>query len=264
MKTVNQVMNQTIQNITLGNEICEGCGEEVEIRKTIIEFTPGHKRESTGKIGCKCEDIKLARETEEAAERIKKKKLIEVFDDYSLVPPALLDATMNEYQPANESQEKAKKAAAAYVLDFDPKRPQNLFFFGPFGVGKSHLCRCISRGVMQRGFSSIFISVPKLLRKLRSTYNKDSELTEDQVITALETVDLLILDDIGAESDSKHAKEKLFDVVDSRQGKATLYTSNLYPEKLLEKDERNFSRVLNGDTDPIEILGENHRLKKFI
>lgn len=257
-------MNKNIQNITLGKEICDGCGVEVEIRKTIIELIPGKKRESTGKIGCKCEDLKLAEETRQAAERLKKKKLLDVFDTYSLVPPELRDVTMNDYQPKNKSQEEAKQMAVDYVKNYDLKQSKNLMVFGPFGTGKSHLCRCISRGVMQKGYSSIFISVPKLLRKLKSTYNKDSEVTEDAMISALETVDLLILDDIGAETDSKWTKERLFDIVDSRQGKDTLYTSNFDPEMLLNKlGERNFSRVINADTEPIEVLGDNHRLRNF-
>lgn len=261
---MNQVMPGNIQNITLGKEICDGCGEEVELRKTTVEIVPGRIREATGKVGCICEDLKLAKETVEAAERIQKKKLLEVFDTYSLVPPELRDVTMNDFQPKNKSQTDAKQTAVDYVKNYDPKKPKNLLVYGPFGTGKSHLCRCISRGVVQKGFSSIFISVPKLLRKLKSTYSKDSDMSEDKLITALETVDLLILDDIGAESDSKWVQEKLFDIVDSRQGKDTLYTSNFNPDKLLEKlGERNFSRVLNADTDPLEVLGDNHRLRKF-
>ncbi|MCU6603786.1 ATP-binding protein [Peribacillus frigoritolerans] len=266
MKTLNQAMGtQTIQNITLGKETCDGCGEEVEIRKTIVEIIPGRTREATGRIGCKCEEKQLAAETLAAAERIKKQKLISVFETHSLVPPELQKVTMKDYQPQNEKQAVAKKKAIEFVHGFDVKQPHNLLLYGPYGTGKSHLAYCMSKGIMVGGHSSIFISVPKLFRKLKSTYSNDSEITEDILITALETVDLLILDDIGAESESKWTREKVFDIVDSRQGKHTIYTSNYSPKSLIAKlGERNFSRVLNKDTEPFEIDGDNHRLSKFI
>lgn len=264
MKSIKEVMEGTIQSTTLRKEKCDGCEREIEIVEMPVIGGPNKGQIQQFKKGCKCEDKRLADETWEVRERLKKKKMLEVFDNYSLVPPELRSVTMNMYQPVNDSQKDAKKRAAGYVEAFDIKRPENLLFYGLYGVGKSHLARCISRGVMLKGHSSIFISVPKLLRKLRSTYNKESEVTEDQLITALEEVDLLILDDIGAENESNHAKEKLFDIVDSRQGRSTIYTSNMTPKQLLERDERNFSRVLNNDTDVFEILGENHRLRKFI
>lgn len=236
----------------------------MEIIEAPIIGGPDKGKMHTFRKGCKCEDNKLAVETLEAKERIKKRKILEVFDRFSLVPPALRDATIKMYSPKNESQEAAKQAAIQFVQDFDPDVPKNMLMFGPYGVGKSHLARCMSRGAITKGYSSIFIPVPKLLRKLRGTYDDNSEFTEDQLVTALETVDLLIMDDIGAESDSKYAKDRVFDIVDSRQGKSTIYTSNLTPEQLLDRDERNFSRVLNADTDPLEILGDNHRLRNFI
>jgi len=264
MRTIGQVIQSEIfQSTSLGKEMCEGCGQEIEIVEVPLIGGPNKGKLIQMKKGCICEDIKLAKETVEVAERLKSKKLLEVFDTFSLVPPELRDATMKDYQPKNNAQANAKQGAADYVRGFDPKQPQNLIFYGPYGTGKSHLSRCISRGVMQMGYSSIFISVPKLLRKLKSTYNKDSEVTEDKLISALETVDLLVLDDIGAESETKWVSEKLFDIVDSRQGKSTIYTTNLYPEQLLERDERNFSRVLNYDTTPFELEGENYRLRKF-
>ncbi|MFP5116107.1 ATP-binding protein [Bacillaceae bacterium C204] len=264
MRTIGQVIQSEIfQSTSLGKETCEGCGQEVEIVEVPIIGGPNKGKLIQMKKGCICEDIQLAKETLEVHERLKSKKLLEVFDTYSLVPPELREATMNDYQPKNKAQAAAKQGAVDYVRHFDPKKPANLIFYGPYGTGKSHLARCVSRGVMQMGYSTIFISVPKLLRKLKSTYNKDSEVTEDKLISALETVDLLVLDDIGAESETKWVSEKLFDIVDSRQGKSTLYTTNLYPEQLLERDERNFSRVLNNDTSPFELEGENYRLRKF-
>lgn len=264
MRSISQVMNQTIQNITLGEEVCEGCGETVQIRKTVVDLGGGRKREAEGRVGCRCEDLELAKKTLANDLKARKNRLLKVFDTHSLVPPELLDVTLNDYVPKNQSQEAAKQEAIDYVKRFDPKQPQNLLFFGPCGIGKSHVSRCISRGVMQKGYSSIFISVPKLLRKLRGTFNGKSDFSEDDLISALESVDLLILDDIGAEAHTAYAQDVVFSIVDSRQGMSTIYTSNITPEEFLEmKGERNGSRVINHHTKLMEIVGENERFKKF-
>lgn len=264
MRSISQVMSQTIQNISLGEEVCEGCGQTVKIQKTIVDLGGGRKREAEGRVGCYCEDAELAKRVLENDRKARRNKLLKVFDTHSLVPPELMDVTMNDYVPKNRSQEDAKEVAFEFVKSFDPKNPKNVLFFGPCGVGKSHLSRCMSRGVMNKGYSSIFISVPKLLRKLRGTFNKNSDFSEDDLISALETVDLLILDDIGAEAPTTYAQDVFFSIVDSRQGMSTVYTSNITPEEFLElKGERNGSRVLNHHTKIIEIIGENERFKNF-
>lgn len=264
MRSISQVMSQTIQNITLGEEVCEGCGQTVKIQKTIVDLGGGRKREAEGRVGCRCEDAALAFRSLARTCLARRNKLLKVFDTHSLVPPELIDVTMKDYLPKNDSQEAAKSEAAEYVKTFDPKQPQNLLFYGPCGVGKSHISRCISRGVMQKGYSSIFISVPKLLRKLRGTFNSKSEFSEDDLVSALETVDLLILDDIGAEAHTTYAQDVIFSIVDSRQGMSTVYTSNITPGEFLElKGERNGSRVINHHTKLMEIVGENERFKNF-
>lgn len=214
--------------------------------------------------GCRCEDIELAKEAVKNHERLKVKKMRDVFDRHSLINKQLQKATFENYEPSNESQTKAKRIAARYVEVFDLKEPRNLLFSGGYGIGKSHLSKAITDGVIEEGHSAVFISVPKLLTKLRTTYNKDSEFSEGDLIEALNGTRLLVLDDLGAEKSSEWAFEKLFEIIDSRQGMHTIYTSNFSPEDLIDKlGERNFSRVVNRDTTIVEIKGDNHRLDNF-
>ena len=241
--------------------VCKGCGQKIKIFEMQIIGGP-HKGERVHlKYGCKCEDIRIAKESWEIHQRAKLQTVKDYFERYSLINPRLMQATLEGYQPKNDSQAEAKKMVEKYIQIFSRENPKNILFYGGFGVGKSHLAKVITDGVMKKGYTTVFISVPKLLRKIRSTYNRDSQISEDDVFNVLESIDLLVLDDIGAEKRSDWTDERLFDVIDSRQGKSTIYTTNYTPDELLELfGERNFSRIVNEDTVLIEIQGENHRL----
>jgi DNA replication protein DnaC len=115
---------------------------------------------------------------------------------------------------------------------------------------------------MKKDYSGIFVSVPKLLQAFRNTYNNDSEISEGQLLQALETVDCLVLDDIGAENKTDWATDKLFNIIDSRQGKSTIFTSNL-DMKALENPKtgvgpRNFSRIMM-NANVQKVFGPDHR-----
>src|SRR5690606_31680904 len=138
------------------------------------------------------------------------------------------------------------------VGTFDKDNPRNLVFTGSYGLGKSHLAASICRELNDMGYTSIFISVPKLLTKIRDTYNRDSNINESQLLDALSNVDCLALDDMGAEKTKRGeqqgeswASEKLFEIIDSRSGKHTVYTTNLTSAELTKKiGPRNISRMM--------------------
>lgn len=249
----------------LKEEICTGCQMKIELYDIQQVIGPNKGEWIRWKKGCKCEDIALANEAIRLKEQAKIKKLQSKFDAHSLISNDLKNANFDNYEPENRGQEYAKRTSQKYVEIFNIDEPRNLLFHGSFGLGKSHLAKSIADGLLERGFSTLFISVPKLLRKFRATYSKDSDISEDEVTEMLESVNCLILDDLGAEKKSDWTAERLFDVIDSRQGKHTIYTTNYEPEDLIHKlGERNFSRVINRDTTVIEIDGENHRLKDFM
>lgn len=253
---------------------CNGCQKKIEIYDMELNAGPNKGDWIEWKKGCICEDLAIAREAIANRERHEFERAKKFFDEHSLINNALKKANFDNFEPKNDSQDYAKRTSERYVEIFDLDNPKNLSFHGTFGIGKSHLAKSIADGVMnkkykdrhgiERSYTAIFISVPKLLRKIKSTYDRDSEVNEDDVIQVLENVHCLVLDDIGAENSTPWVQDILFDVIDSRQGKHTIYTTNFSPEDLIVKlGERNFSRVINQDTTVIELDGENHRLVNF-
>lgn len=260
----------------LREETCGGCDRKVEIYD--LEIIGGSRKGETieWKKGCVCDEIELANKSIKSRRKLVRDKMEDFFSENSLINKDLQKATFENYLPENKSQSFAKRTAQRYVEVFDLDKPRNLSFHGTFGIGKSHLAKAICDGVMAKetkenegkqgkhGYNVIFISVPKLLRKIKSTFDKDSDINEDEMLRYLEETDLLVLDDLGAENATHWSYQVIFDIVDSRQGKNTIYTTNYMPDDLIEKlGERNFSRVVNQDTNVIEIDGDNHRLKRF-
>lgn len=219
------------------------------------------------------EDKQLAKETEDAHELLKTKKQIDRFKKYSLIPAKLENANFENYFPQQGYEKEQGEALATckeYADTFNPDEPKNLVIYGPWGTGKSHLAKSITDIVMAKDYTSLFITLPKLITKLRATWNRNSDLTEFDVLQIIETVKVLVLDDVGAEltddmdpREKARVKAKLFEIFDSRAGRATVITMNLTPKQFLETyGERDASRLLQ-DADLLKIPGNNYRMRKF-
>lgn len=222
----------------LGKEQCD-CGEVVELVETIVPIGPKKGEKLTYKRGCKCEEKRIANEVRTRHEALKLDRLNRLFSEESLINASLQSAEFTNYTPRTELQDSAWRELAHFARDFEQNNPTTYILTGPFGVGKSHLAYATCEYVLAKGkeriaeggdgYTVLFLSVPKLLTKIQSTYNKESDVSEDDMLNYIATVDLLVLDDIGAEykSASKWTQSKLFEIVDSRVGRSTIYTTNL-------------------------------------
>lgn len=240
--------------------ICEGCGEEVKQTKLQIPKGPRAGEEVIANYGCKCEDIKLANQAKERRRQLRKAKMMQVFDYYSLINDNLQTATIENYDPTNEALQQAKQQVINYIAEYDGKK--NLLLTGSYGTGKSHISVAVTKKLMEQGKECLFLSFPKLLTKIKETFSGNG-ITEDELLQMIKRVDLLVLDDIGAEHHTEWANTKLFEVLDDRSGKSTIYTTNLGSKELRAQiNERNFSRVME-NTDVIKMDGRDYRRKEF-
>ena len=211
------------------------------------------------------EDKKLAEETAKAHNEMIMKK----FTGDSLMNERLAKCSFDNYMPVSPELDRAKQVVKRYAENFSKDNPVNLLLRGKYGTGKSHLAVSAVKVLVRQGKSCLFISVPKLFTKLKSTYNNDSKETEAELLSHLEKMDLLVLDDVGAEKSTEENKEyswaktKMFEIVDSRIGKHTIFTTNFEdPELLAMYGERNFSRMMES-THVVKMNGENYRLRDF-
>lgn len=102
------------------------------------------------------------------------------------------------------------------ALDF-AKAPNGwLVFAGVNGCGKTHLAAAIANYRLKEGKLAKFVVVPDLLDHLRSTFSPESPITYDQLFEEVKNAPLLILDDLGKQSTSPWAEEKLYQIINHR------------------------------------------------
>lgn len=119
-----------------------------------------------------------------------------------------------------------------------------LFLFGSVGCGKTHLAAAIANEVLAREGNLIWAIVPDLLDYLRAAFNPTGEvnLSYEQRFDQVRNIPLLILDDLGTETTTPWAREKLFQIINHRYNLSlpTVITSNQDLDKI---DERIRSRL---------------------
>jgi len=84
-----------------------------------------------------------------------------------------------------------------------------LILAGPSGCGKTHLAAAIANERLSLGKPAFFITTPDLLDRLRSAFSPNSEIAYDEFFDRVRNAPLLVLDDLGAQTSTSWAKEKL-------------------------------------------------------
>ena len=114
-----------------------------------------------------------------------------------------------------------------------------------YGNGKTHLAAAIANHVVMEGNPVLFIVVPDLLDHLRATFNPATGVRLDKRFDEVKTAPLLILDDLGTESATAWAREKLYQLFNYRYN-ARLPTVITTAMPIEEIDQRLATRMLDG------------------
>lgn len=154
------------------------------------------------------------------------------------IPPLYRGCDFDTFQPHTNSLIEALGASRRFSEDF-PVVQKGLLFVGPHGVGKTHLAASILKSVIQKtGARGVFWEVPKLLRKIRDTYNPVVRTTEIEVIQPVMDAELLVLDELGAEKTSEWVDETMTLIINTRysERRPTIFTTN-YQDLPLDSKE---------------------------
>jgi DNA replication protein DnaC len=149
-----------------------------------------------------------------------------------------------------------------YLQDIEGNldRGRGLWLWGDVGTGKTTLAMLVSKTAIEAGRSVAIYSLPRLLNLLRESMESEGGLLD--LLDRLSAVDLLHIDDLGAENRTDWVLEQLYSIVNARYEaqRAIVATTNLMPDELGERlGKRTVSRLVEICGDPITLAGEDKR-----
>ena len=150
-------------------------------------------------------------------------------------------------------------------LDDNLESGRGLWLMGDVGTGKTSLAMLVSKAALESGRSVAIYSLPRLLARIRRTYDADAgEQSYLEFFERLTAVDLLHVDDLGAEKRSDWVLEQLYALVDERyeSQRSVLVTTNLDQAELEEQiGARTVSRLVEICGDPLPLFGDDLRYR---
>lgn len=163
-------------------------------------------------------------------EQKKREKLIQTH----YIPREILGASFSDLE-RDEGRKEAIFGILQFCMKVEPGTPgtKGLYFWGPFGVGKSYLMAAAARKLSERGIASLMVYTPDFFREIKDSLQDN---TTQQKIDAVKKVPVLIFDDIGAETLSPWARDEVLGAILQyrvSENLPVLYTSNFNYEDLM-------------------------------
>jgi DNA replication protein DnaC len=151
---------------------------------------------------------------------------------------------LREHEKMPPDKQKSLETAFRAAQEFAENPRGWLVLNGDYGTGKTHLAAAIGNYQHSLGATPVFVVVPELLDHLRATFSPSSHVSYDDLFEEVKNAQLLILDDLGTESATPWAREKLYQIFNYRYN-LQLPTVITTSRKIEELDPRIRSRMLD-------------------
>ena len=210
----------------------------------------------------------VARPCECRAQRLKRGRVRGVA---STIPPRYRGVSF-ERPPVSDMARHAETRDAVdrvrgFIDEIDSKleKGKGLWLFGDTGTGKTTLAMLVSKEALEKGHSVAIYSLPKLLARIRRTYEEEpGQDSYSAFFQRLTSVDLLHIDDFGAEKRSDWVLEQLYALVNERyeDERSIMLTTNMTVDKLEEQIGRRTVSRLTETCEQVPLFGADRRLEK--
>ena len=180
----------------------------------------------------------------------------------SAVIPALYRDIAFDRFPVTEMDPQIVSATRRFAdrIEDQVDAGRGLWFMGPNGTGKTTLAMLVTKAALRAGRSAARYTLPGLLNEIRKTFDSGSH---NDLLERLTAVDLLHIDDIGAEKTSPWVLEELYLIINARyeERRSMVITTNILDRDTLceQITERTVSR-LTEMCDELPLLGPDHRM----
>lgn len=165
-----------------------------------------------------------------------------------------------EAMTPRENMRRIVAECEGYTLNFN-ETDENLLFYGPTGQGKTFLCNCIAKALLDKGNTVVYQTAFNLIKVLENQRFAQNAQKDDMGYQYLFESDLLIIDDLGTEFVNTFSTLELFNVINTRllNKKKTVISTNLSPSQLKETYSERISSRLFGHYQFLYFYGKDLR-----
>jgi DNA replication protein DnaC len=195
----------------------------------------------------------------------------------SVIPPRYRGASFDRPPVSDMARDMATRHVAQATRGFVESLEENmatgrgLWLMGNTGTGKTTLGMLVAKAALAAGMTVGVYFTPKLLTRIRQTYQEaESENAYEAFFRQVTSVDLLYIDDLGAERHTDWVVEQLYALVNERyeNHRSMLVTSNAESDvdsgqRQLEEQigARTVSRLIEICGDPLPLFGPDRRVE---
>jgi DNA replication protein DnaC len=131
-----------------------------------------------------------------------------------------------------QSLKNAMNVTKGFVQNYPMSAEKGLLLTGASGVGKTHLAVAALKELIARGHAGLFCDYRELLKEIQASYNPSSESTEMSILEPVRTVEILVMDDLGASKPSVWVLDIIGLVLNARynERRVTILTTNYFDE----------------------------------
>lgn len=205
-----------------------------------------------------------------------KKRLINKYYDMSNISKIIAEENFDNFNinlysdDYFENGKSSKQNMKEIVIDVISRlenindQPVNMLFTGSSGLGKTYMCSCIAKSIMDKGMSVIYMSAYNLFDSMiKQRFHSDKYNDESYLL--LKECDLLVIDDLGTEGVNSNTMTELFNIINTRylDKKSTVISTNLSINEISSiYSERIMSRIL-GNYKCYRFFGKDLRMFKI-
>lgn len=208
---------------------------------------------------CKCAQEKKEQE-EKRQKEIEFERRVKQYRRMGFPESEMQHWTFENDDGMNEKLTNAMRNYANGFITFK-KQGKGLLLYGSVGTGKTYAACEVANDLISRGIPALATNFIRLTNTIQGHFDKRQEY-----IDGLNDFELLVLDDLGVERDSKYMQEMVYYIIDGRYraNLPMIITTNLSIEQIKKADNieqiRIYDRILER-CFPIEVVGNSRRRK---